>query len=123
MKSGSLESELKSQLDRWSKEDLQLVQHYSERKTANAVPFQKRDPGVTVLTLDQKRVVEIVGDAEITDDPFFVKESPIDIWGAWRRVYYCNGWWVVGHYMMYSCGSEREADRVYSRLQADWDES
>lgn len=70
MTNETLESELKSQLDRWSREDLQLVQRDSERRTGNTLSFQRRDPGVTVLTLDQKRVVEIVGDAEITDDPF-----------------------------------------------------
>jgi hypothetical protein len=39
------------------------------------------------------------------DDPFFIKGTPIDTRGAWRRVF------------------ERETDRIYSKLQADWDES
>jgi len=121
MKSETLEKELKNELDRWSREDRKLIQHRSERMSGNTLSFEKKNPDVTVLTLEQDS--GIAGDDEVTDDPLFVKEPPIDMWGAWRRVYYCNAWWVVGHYLMHPCDSEREADRVCNTLQATWDES
>lgn len=73
---------------------------------------------------DQGSPAKILKGCDIADDPSFIKEQPIDIRGAWRSVYHCNCWWVVGHHMMmYPCTSEREADRLLNRLQEDWDET
>jgi hypothetical protein len=91
MKNETLERELKGQLDRWGREDIELVQSVGNMKTRNTIHFQKRVSGVTALTLDQNATLEIVEDDEVADDALFVKESPIDIWGGWRRVFHCNG--------------------------------
>jgi hypothetical protein len=123
MKNETLERELKSQLDRWGGEDMKLAQGAGKMKTGNTLPSQKRAPGVTVLALGRDAAAEVVEDDEVADDPLFVRAPSIDIWGAWRRAFHCNGWWVVGHYLMHPCNSEREADRLCNTLQANWDES
>ncbi len=72
---------------------------------------------------DESTAAEVLEDGEITEDPSFVREPPIDIRGAWRKAHHYHCWWVVGHYLMYPCHSEREAGRVLRKLQADWDET
>ncbi len=66
---------------------------------------------------------EVLEDAEITDDPSFVKEPPIDIRGPWRKAYHYHCWWVVGHHMMHPCRDEREAEKLCGRLKDDWKET
>ncbi len=72
---------------------------------------------------DQSSAAEVLEGGDIADDPSFVKAAPIDIWGAWRRVFHCNFWWVVGHHIMHPCRDEREAEKLCGRLKDTWEET
>lgn len=66
---------------------------------------------------------EIDGDEEVTDEPPFVKEAPIDLAGPWRTVLHCNFWWVAGHRFLHPCRDERAAEKLCRTLREEWEEN
>jgi hypothetical protein len=82
MKNETLERELKSELDRWGRENTRLIQNAGKTKTKDLLSLEKKDLAAMAFTRGQNAAVELVEGDEATDDALFVKEPPIDIWGG-----------------------------------------
>ena len=109
-----LAQKVKTELDRWSKEDERHA-----RRAGNILLARKQD---APLTLEGSGHGRAAPSEDAADDPSFVREAPIDLAGPWRRVYHYNFWWVAGHHFLHPCRDERAAEKLCRRLREEWDE-